>query len=90
MKILIIGNGGREHAIGMKLKKDNPLHELYFAKGNGGTETIGSNISLASLDEIVNFAEQKKIDLTIVGSEALLVEGIVDAFEQINLKSFLG
>ena len=88
MKILIIGNGGREHAIGMKLKKDNPLHELYFAKGNGGTETIGSNISLASLDEIVNFAEQKKIDLTIVGSEALLVEGIVDAFEQMNLKIF--
>ena len=88
MKILIIGNGGREHAIGIKIKKDNPAHELFFAKGNGGTESIGTNVSISSMREIVDFAFKEKIDLTIVGSEALLMEGIVDEFEKRNLKIF--
>lgn len=88
MNILIIGNGGREHAIGIKIKKDNPAHELFFAKGNGGTESIGTNVSISSLREIVDFALIEKIDLTIVGSEALLMEGIVDEFEKRNLKIF--
>ena len=88
MKILIIGNGGREHAIGIKIKKDNPAHQLFFAKGNGGTESIGTNISINSLQEIIDFAANEKIDLTIVGSEALLMEGIVDEFEKRNLKIF--
>ncbi len=88
MNILIIGNGGREHAIGIKIKKDNPAHELFFAKGNGGTESIGTNVSISSLREIVDFALKEKIDLTIVGSEALLMEGIVDEFEKRNLKIF--
>jgi len=88
MKILIIGNGGREHAIGIKIKKDNPGHQLFFAKGNGGTESIGTNISISSLQEIVAFAFNEKMDLTIVGSEALLMEGIVDEFEKRSLKIF--
>lgn len=88
MKILIIGNGGREHAIGIKIKKDNAAHQLFFAKGNGGTESIGTNISVSSLQEMVDFATDQKIDLTIVGSEALLMEGIVDEFENRSLKIF--
>lgn len=88
MNILIIGNGGREHAIGIKLKKDNPTDELFFAKGNGGTESIGTNVSISSLQEMVDFATNEKMDLTIVGSEALLMEGIVDEFEKRNLKIF--
>jgi len=88
MKILIIGNGGREHAIGIKLKKENPLYELYFAKGNGGTESIGVNLPINTLNEILLFAQQQNINLTIVGSEALLVEGIVDAFQKNNLNIF--
>ena len=86
MKVLIIGNGGREHSIGIKIKQDNPEVELFFAKGNAGTASIGININLSSVTEIVHFALNSKIDITIVGSEALLVEGIVDAFEKNNLK----
>lgn len=88
MKILIIGNGGREHAIGIKIVKDNPNAELYFAKGNGGTATIGTNINSNSIEELVSFAKENNINLTIVGSEALLVEGIVDAFQQNGLSIF--
>ncbi len=86
MKVLIIGNGGREHAIGVKLKQDHPNIELYFAKGNGGTESIGTNINLNEVNEIVQFAKDLEIDFTIVGSEALLVDGIVDVFKQYGLK----
>lgn len=88
MKILIIGNGGREHAIGLKIKQENADAELFFAKGNGGTEEIGTNINLATTIDIVEFAKNNKIDITIVGSEALLVEGIVDEFKKNNLKIF--
>ena len=88
MKILIIGNGGREHAIGIKILKDQPSAELFFAKGNGGTASIGTNINSQSVDELVSFAKENKINITIVGSEALLVEGIVDAFQQDGLKIF--
>ncbi len=86
MKVLIIGNGGREHAIGVKLKQDHPNIELFFAKGNGGTADIGTNINLLGVNDIVQFAKNELIDFTIVGSEALLVDGIVDVFEQYNLK----
>jgi phosphoribosylamine--glycine ligase len=88
MKILIIGNGGREHAIGIKILKDQPSAELFFAKGNGGTASIGTNINSQSIDELVSFAKDNNINLTIVGSEALLVEGIVDAFLQNGLSIF--
>ena len=86
MKVLIIGNGGREHAIGVKLKQDHPNIELFFAKGNGGTATIGTNINLLGVNDITNFAKDLDIDFTIVGSEALLVEGIVDEFIKHDLK----
>ncbi|MDR2122487.1 MAG: phosphoribosylamine--glycine ligase [Flavobacteriaceae bacterium] len=86
MKILIIGNGGREHAIGWKIKKDDPKTELFFSHGNGGTAQIGTNVAFDTIEELVHFAEKEEIDLTVVGSEALLVEGIVDAFHDKNLK----
>ncbi|MBS4044195.1 MAG: phosphoribosylamine--glycine ligase [Chitinophagaceae bacterium] len=86
MKVLIIGNGGREHAIGAKLKQHHDNIELFFAKGNGGTESIGTNINLTEVNEIVHFAKDLQIDITIVGSEALLVQGIVDSFHQYGLK----
>ncbi|MFV0238375.1 MAG: phosphoribosylamine--glycine ligase [Flavobacteriales bacterium] len=88
MKILIIGNGGREHAIGKKILKDNPSVQLYFATGNGGTAQIGTNISANTVTELVQFAETESINLTMVGSEALLVEGIVDQFQAKGLKIF--
>lgn len=88
MKILIIGNGGREHAIGIKLLKDNPAVELFFAKGNGGTAAIGKNVDSQSVEELASFALQNNIELTIVGSEALLVEGVADVFQEKGLKIF--
>ncbi len=88
MKILIIGSGGREHAIGKKILKDNPSVQLYFATGNGGAAQIGTNISANTVTELVQFAEIERIDLTMVGSEALLVEGIVDQFQAKGLKIF--
>lgn len=86
MKILIIGNGGREHAIGWKIKKDNPNAKLFFSKGNGGTSFLGENIEESNISELVLFAKENSIDFTIVGSENLLVEGIVDVFEEEGLR----
>jgi phosphoribosylamine--glycine ligase len=86
MKVLIIGNGGREHAIGIKLKQDNANVELFFAIGNGGTEEIGRNLNITTTVDIAEFAKNNNIDLTIVGSEGLLVDGIVDEFKKHHLK----
>jgi len=88
MKILILGNGGREHATGWKIKQDNPDASLFFNKGNGGTAQIGTNVSLDTIQEMVNFAEKNQIDLTFVGPEDWLVKGIVDAFREKNLPIF--
>uniref|UniRef100_A0A7C4U8A3 Phosphoribosylamine--glycine ligase n=1 Tax=candidate division WOR-3 bacterium TaxID=2052148 RepID=A0A7C4U8A3_UNCW3 len=84
MKILIIGSGGREHAIGWKIKQEFPDSELFFSPGNGGTIKIGKNIQ----DEPLNFAKKNKIDLTIVGPEDPLIKGIVDEFKKEGLKIF--
>jgi phosphoribosylamine--glycine ligase len=88
MKILIIGNGGREHAIAWKIKNDNPNAELFFAQGNGGTSRLGTNILQSSVEELVQFAKNEKINLTFVGSEALLMDGIVDEFKSQKLSIF--
>lgn len=88
MRVLIIGSGGREHAIGWKIKKDNPDAELFFSPGNGGTKDLGENEELVSIEEAKNFAKSQGIGLTIVGPEAELVEGIVDVFKNAGLKIF--
>ena len=91
-KILIIGSGGREHAIGWKfaedIKKKGEELELFFVPGNAGTAQIGTNISLNSLEEIRDFAETEKIDLTFVGPEDELSRGIVDLFQDAGLEIF--
>ncbi|MDR1877805.1 MAG: phosphoribosylamine--glycine ligase [Flavobacteriaceae bacterium] len=88
MKILIIGNGGREHAIGWKIKQDNPEAELFFSRGNGGTEQIGINLSLDTVEELADFAEEEEIDMTFVGPEDWLMKGVVDTFQERNLTIF--
>ena len=90
MKIAVIGSGGREHALCVKLNESPRCDALYCIPGNGGTENIATNIPLDILDieGIVSFAKEHHIDLTIVGPEAPLAEGIVDAFEKENLKVF--
>ena len=90
MKILIIGSGGREHALGWKIKQSPLVDRIYFAPGNPGTKKIGENISIevTDIDKLLKFAKDKKIDLTVVGPETSLVLGITDAFRKEKLKIF--
>ncbi|PIE51032.1 MAG: phosphoribosylamine--glycine ligase [Flavobacteriales bacterium] len=88
MRVLIIGNGGREAAIAKKLSEDSRISEMFFAKGNATTEKLGENVYITEIPELVKFAKKEAIDLTIVGPEAPLVEGIVDEFEKEGLRIF--
>lgn len=88
MKLLIVGNGGREHAIALKVSQSEKVKKIYCAPGNGGTDLLEKceNIAISGIEDLVKFAKGEGIDLTIVGSEELLVGGIVDEFHKNNLK----
>ncbi|MDX8573368.1 phosphoribosylamine--glycine ligase [Elizabethkingia sp. HX QKY] len=88
MRVLVVGTGGREAAIGWKLKQDPKVKKIFFARGNASTEEYGENIYEDSIPELVEFATREKVDLTIVGPEAPLVDGIVDEFKAASLKIF--
>ena len=88
MDILIVGSGGREYSIGLALKKDKGVENLYFAPGNGASDELGRNITISDFSELADFVETNGIDLTIVGPEAPLVEGIVDLFQERGLTIF--
>lgn len=90
MKILIIGSGGREHAIALKLSQSSRKPDLYVAPGNGGTSKFATNVPIQvnDIEGLLKFAQSQKIDLTVVGPEQPLVEGIVDVFEEAGLKIF--
>jgi phosphoribosylamine--glycine ligase len=92
MKILVIGSGGREHAIAWQCAKFESIEEVFVAPGNAGTELESkvTNIDIDSedVDGLIDFAITKNIDLTIVGPEAPLVIGIVDSFQDRGLKIF--
>src|SRR3989339_1343143 len=88
MNILIIGSGGREHALGWKIKQSPLVKKIYFAPGNPGTKEIGENIPIEAIEigKLLKFAKEKKIDLTVVGPETPLVLGVVDLFKKEKLK----
>lgn len=88
MKILIVGAGGREHALGWKIKQNPRVKELFFTPGNAGTAQIGTNIQHQNLDGLVDFAKKNSIDLTLIGPEVELAEGVVDLFQAENLAVF--
>ncbi|MFA5929203.1 MAG: phosphoribosylamine--glycine ligase [Candidatus Margulisiibacteriota bacterium] len=90
MKILIIGSGGREHALAWKLKQSPKISKIYCAPGNGGTATLTENIDIKAEDltGLLAFAQKNSIDLTVVGPEVPLTLGIVDLFEKNGLKIF--
>lgn len=92
MKVLIIGNGGREHALAWKAAQDDNVTQIFVAPGNAGTacEDKVSNIDIDVLDiaRLVEFAQKKNIGLTIVGPEAPLVAGVVDQFQEARLPVF--
>jgi phosphoribosylamine--glycine ligase len=90
MKVLVIGSGGREHAIAWSVLKSKKVTKLYCAPGNAGTAAIAENVSIKAddVDGLLKFALDKKIDLTIVGPEIPLVMGLVDVFAKNKLKAF--
>ncbi|MEO0454548.1 MAG: phosphoribosylamine--glycine ligase [Verrucomicrobiota bacterium] len=90
MKIVVIGNGGREHAIGWALSNDPRVKELHFAPGNAGTDRLGENLSIKATDKeaISNWCQEFKPDLVVVGPEAPLCLGVVDELEKIGVPAF--
>jgi len=90
MKILVIGGGGREHAICWKLAQSKDVRKVYCAPGNAGTAAVAENVDIAVTDiaGLVQFAQHQQIDLTIVGPEKPLILGVVDAFEAAGLRIF--
>jgi phosphoribosylamine---glycine ligase len=88
MKLLVIGSGGREHAMAWKLAQSPRCERVYVAPGNAGTavEPKVQNVALHTIEEWIAFAKQEKIELTIVGPETPLAAGIVDAFQAQHLK----
>ena len=90
MKIAILGNGGREHAIADQISRSPKLDKLYCLPGNAGTKSIAENVNLDiyDFDKLLNFVEENKIELVIVGPEKPLVEGVVDFLESKKVKVF--
>lgn len=90
MKILVIGSGGREHALVWKLRQSPRVSAVYCAPGNAGTEALATNVSLPISDHrgLIEFATAEGIDLTIVGPDDALAAGIVDHFEHAGLRIF--
>jgi len=90
MNVLLLGSGGREHAIAWKLAQSENLRKLYIAPGNAGTAQCGENIPIAATDtdKLVAFARQYDIGLVVVGPEDPLAAGLVDAMEEAGIKSF--
>ena len=88
MKVMVVGSGGREYSIGLALKRDPNVSELFFAPGNGATPQLGTNVTLNDYNALADFAKENGIELTIVGPENALVEGIVDIFKAKGLVIF--
>ena len=90
MTVLVIGSGGREHAICMSVKKSKKVDKIYCAPGNAGIASIAEIVPIQAMefDKLVAFAKEKAVDLTIVGMDDPLVGGIVDRFEAAGLRVF--
>jgi len=86
MKILLLGSGGREHALAWKLCQSKACSELFIAPGNAGTSSCGTNLDIAPIDfeSIKQCCVERKIDMVVVGPEEPLVKGIVDFLPMIR------
>src|SRR5260221_2155796 len=90
MKVLVIGSGGREHAIGWRLSQSPRIQKVFVAPGNGGTarERGLENVAISAIDKLAEFALAESVHLTVVGPEAPLADGIVDLFRSRDLRIF--
>jgi len=90
MKVLLVGSGGREHALAWKLSKSRLLKKLYIAPGNPGTAQVGENIDIgdSAIEGLVKFSKAQQVDLVVVGPEDPLAMGLVDAANKAGIKAF--
>jgi len=90
MKVLLVGNGGREHALAWKIGQSPRVNQLYIAPGNAGTAEIGENVPIEANDipGLIEFAAREKIDLAVVGPEEPLCAGVVDEFAKAGIRAF--
>jgi phosphoribosylamine--glycine ligase len=90
MKVLVVGSGGREHALVWKLSQSPLVREIFAAPGNPGTATLGRNVPIGALeiDRLVEFARSEGIGLTVVGPDDALAQGVVDAMQAAGLRAF--
>lgn len=90
MKVLIVGSGGREHAIAHSVAKSNKVTKIYCAPGNAGIAELAECVSIGAMefDKLVTFAKEKEIDLVIVGMDDPLVGGLIDCFESAGIRAF--
>jgi len=90
MKIMVVGSGGREHALAWKIADSPRCSQLYCAPGNPGTAELGTNVNIAdnNIDELVKFAKEKAIDLVVIGPEEPLQLGLADRLAEVGIKSF--
>ena len=90
MRLLLIGSGGREHALALKLSQSIQCNALFIAPGNPGTAQCGTNVVLnvSRHEDVIVFCKNEQIDLVIIGPEAPLVAGLVDDLEAAGLKAF--
>ena len=90
MKVLIVGSGGREHAIAMSVAKSSKVNKIYCAPGNGGIAGIAECVPIGAMefDKLVDFSKENAIDLVIVGMDDPLVGGLVDELEKAGIRTF--
>ena len=90
MKVLIVGSGGREHAIAWSVAKSPKVDKIYCAPGNAGISEYAECVAIGAMEfeKLADFAEENKVDLTIIGMDDPLVGGVVDVFEARGLKVF--
>ena len=90
MNVLVVGNGGREHALAWKIAQSPRVERVFVAPGNAGTELEAENVNIPAYDfaKLIRFAKDNEVELTVVGPEGPLCAGIVDAFEDARLRVF--
>jgi len=88
--VLIVGDGGREHALAWKLSQSDKVNKIYVAPGNGGTSGIFENVDISTnnIEALADFAQKKRVDLTVIGPDDVLAAGAIDVFEERGLKVF--
>ena len=88
MKILVVGSGGREHALVWKLKQSPTVRDIFVAPGNAGTAQLATNLLLSTTNEIVDWLKKNRADLVVVGPDNYLEEGIVDKIKELGIPVF--